>query len=71
MRKTTTNIVKIAVAAMIISMTLCGCMKKTFTCGLCADEVKEVPNTVTVMGQEFDICKECKKSLEELSSMFG
>ena len=71
MRKTTSNIVKVAVSAMIISVALCGCMKKTFTCDLCMEEVKEVPNVATVMGEEFEICKDCKTSLEELGSLLG
>ena len=65
------KITKFVVLAMVLTTMLCGCMKKTFTCSLCMDEVKEVPSKISVLGEEYEVCKDCKESLEALSSMLG
>lgn len=51
--------IEILAVVLLTALLLCACGKKTFRCGICMREVKQVPHQVTVLGQEVNICDSC------------
>ena len=54
---------------MLLATLLCGCGK--FTCDFCGEEKSGSKHTVEFLGEKIDICKDCKKGLDELGNLFG
>ena len=58
----------ITMILVVVLMTalLCACGKETYECGLCGQNVKQKPVTVTMFAREYWICDDCADGLEEL-----
>ena len=63
------KMVRLVAMLMLLATLLCGCGK--FTCDFCGEEKSGSKHTVEFLGEKIDICKDCKKGLDELGNMFG
>lgn len=62
------KIVAILLAATTV-LSLTGCGK--FSCDICGQEKSGKKHTETMLGQEFTICNDCYKELENLAESLG
>lgn len=66
MRKRVSKFLVITFTAAMMAMSLAGCKK--VECDFCGE--KKSCTKYEVLGEEFNICKACKKDLEALGSLF-
>lgn len=64
------KMVRLIALLMLLATLLCGCGGK-FTCDFCGEEKSGSKYSMDLMGEKIDICKDCKKGLDELSDLFG
>ena len=49
-----------------VALALAGCGgKEPFTCGICQKEKTEKKHIIKVLGEEVEICKDCKKNYDD------
>ena len=63
------KMMRLTVLLALLATLLCGCGK--FTCDFCGEEKSGSKQTVEFLGEKIDICKDCKKGLDELNDLFG
>ena len=67
MKKRVSKILVIAFTTAMMAMSLAGCKK--VECDICGD--KKSCTKYEMFGEEINICKDCKKDLESLGSLFN
>ena len=68
MKKKLSKAVVLASVVMMLTLSLTGCSKKV-ECDMCGETKK--CKQYEVLGEEINVCGDCKSALEDLGSMFN
>lgn len=68
MKKKLSKAAVLASVVMMLSLSLTGCAKKV-ECDMCGETKK--CKQYEVLGEEINVCGDCKSALEEIGSMFN